>query len=168
MTYLLPKLAFRSFIGFDDFLNEMEKCREQTTQNYPPYNIKKIDEDNYIIEMSVAGFTENDITTTLENKKLIVEAKKEKEKSDKIDFSKFRINENTIKEAEAKMHLYGTNENGFLYKGLAERSFKQSFRLQEYVEVEKAELKYGILSIFLKRNLPEAQKPRKITIENIK
>jgi molecular chaperone IbpA len=59
-------------------------------------------------------------------------------------------------------------EEELLYKGLAERSFKQSFRLQEYVEIEKADLNIGILSVFLKRNLPEAKKPRIIKIQKLK
>ena len=144
MTYLLPKLAFRSFIGFDDFFNEIENYVGETKNNYPPYNIKKVDEDNYNIEMAVAGFSEKDLELSVKDNMLTIEGNRMHD-----------INTGIPKEEE------------LLYKGLAERSFKQSFRLQEYVEIDKAELKYGILSIFLKRNLPEAKKPRKIAIENI-
>jgi molecular chaperone IbpA len=145
MTYLLPKLAFRSFIGFDDFFNEIESYAGETKNTYPPYNIRKVDEDNYIIEMAVAGFSEKDLEISVKDNMLTIEGNRTHD-----------LTTGLAKEEE------------LLYKGLAERSFKQSFRLQEYVEIEKADLNIGILSVFLKRNLPEAKKPRIIKIQKLK
>jgi molecular chaperone IbpA len=95
--------------------------------------------------MAVAGFSEKDLEISVKDNMLTIEGNRTHD-----------LTTGLAKEEE------------LLYKGLAERSFKQSFRLQEYVEIEKADLNIGILSVFLKRNLPEAKKPRIIKIQKLK
>ncbi|CAH0990973.1 Small heat shock protein IbpA [Sinobacterium norvegicum] len=133
---------FRQSIGFDRFNDLFENAvsEKQTKSTYPPYNIVKSDEHNYQIIMAIAGFSEKDINITLHNDTLKVSGKPAAEKADKLEF---------------------------LYKGIAERSFEQSFRLADHMEVKDAKMENGILAISLLRNIPEAKKPRMIAINNV-
>ena len=128
----LDLTPFRHFtVGFDSLFDELENYKPI---NYPPYNISKIKDGEYKVEMAVAGFTTQDITVTVKENILAVKGKKEKSESD------------------------------FLYKGIGERSFSQNFRLAEFMYIDKAELKDGILRITLKQELPEEKKEKTIKI----
>jgi|TARA_R100001510_G_C7655668_1_gene214965 molecular chaperone IbpA len=128
----LDLTPFRHFtVGFDSLFDELENYKPI---NYPPYNISKIKDGEYKVEMAVAGFTKQDITVTVKENILAVKGKKEKSESD------------------------------FLYKGIGERSFSQNFRLAEFMYIDKAELKDGILRITLKQELPEEKKEKTIKI----
>ena len=128
----LDLTPFRHFtVGFDSLFDELENYKPI---NYPPYNISKIKDGEYKVEMAVAGFTKQDITVTVKENILAVKGKKENSESD------------------------------FLYKGIGERSFSQTFRLAEFMYIDKAELKDGILRITLKQELPEEKKEKTIKI----
>jgi molecular chaperone IbpA len=106
--------------------------------NYPPYNIVKRDENNYTIELAVAGFGQSDIDIEMENGKLTVRG--------------------SIKTEEA--------EDNFLFRGIANRAFSRAFALNDEVEVKDAELFNGMLKIFLERLIPDAKKPKKIVVKS--
>ena len=110
-------------IGFNDIFDEFEKTANQLAKaaTYPPYNIRQVDENNYVIEMAVAGFAKTDIELTLEGNKLVVTGKSQDEAA----------------------------PNTFLYKGIANRGFTREFTLADKVEIENAELANGMLKIGL-------------------
>ena len=107
-----------------------------TTPSYPPYNIIKVDEDDYTIEMAVAGFSKNDIEIVQQEQTLTIEGKKDKE-----------------------------DTSNYVHRGIAARNFKHTFALADYVEVESAKFTDGILSVKIKREVPEEKKPRTITVK---
>jgi molecular chaperone IbpA len=107
-----------------------------TTTSYPPYNIIKVDEDDYTIEMAVAGFSKNDIEIVQQEQTLTIEGKKDKE-----------------------------DTSNYVHRGIAARDFKHTFALADYVEVESAKFTDGILSVKIKREVPEEKKPRTITVK---
>ncbi|ODN42494.1 Hsp20 family protein [Piscirickettsia litoralis] len=131
---------FRTSVGFDRILNMMDDLTERQPASYPPYNIEMLAENNYQITMAIAGFAEENIDIQQEQNSLIV----------------------TGKIADAKV----TKERKFLHKGIAERAFKQEFQLEDHVKVTGAALENGLLHISLVREIPEAMKPRKITISS--
>jgi molecular chaperone IbpA len=127
------------FVGFDDQLNRMAKFHDDFTKNipnYPPYNIKKTDENKYVIEMAVAGFAKHEIEIEFAQDKLIVKG-------------------NATEDQEAKE---------WLYQGIAARNFTRTFALNDHVEINGAELMNGMLKIALERIIPESKKPKKIDI----
>ncbi len=127
------------FVGFDDQLNRMAKFHDDFTKNipnYPPYNIKKTDENKYVIEMAVAGFAKHEIEIEFAQDKLIVKG-------------------NATEDQEAKE---------WLYQGIAARNFTRTFALNDQVEINGAELMNGMLKIALERIIPESKKPKKIDI----
>jgi molecular chaperone IbpA len=129
---MLDLTPFKSFtVGFDSLFDDLENFKPI---NYPPYNIQKINDGEFKIEMACAGFSKKDIAVTA--KENILRIKGEKSKSDK----------------------------DYLYKGIGERSFEQSFRLAEYTFVDKAEMKDGVLQVYLKQELPEDKKEKTIEI----
>jgi len=131
---------FRSTIGFDRFSDLIDTAMrtEDNTPSYPPYNIEKLSDDTYRIAVAVAGFTEPDLTITLQENTLTVSGRHQEKSEDK--------------------------ESNFLYKGIATRSFERKFNLADHVKVEKADLSHGLLTVLLKRELPETVKPRMIPI----
>ena len=131
---------FRSTVGFDR-LSQMLESSLTTDQGvaYPPYNIVKLDEDNYRITMAVAGFAEKDIDITAKENQLIVQGK-------------------ALERAETKDATY-------LHRGIAERGFERRFQLADHIRVVNAGLDNGLLSIELVREIPEAMKPRKVEIK---
>jgi molecular chaperone IbpA len=136
MTYDFSPL-YRSTIGFDrlvDWLNQGSGV--EPLASWPPYNIEKTAEDQYRITMAVAGFTPDEIELTQTDTTLLVAGKKAETEGD---------------------HQY-------LHRGIAGRAFRQSFNLAEHVKVTGAALENGLLAIDLKREVPEALKPRRITI----
>jgi molecular chaperone IbpA len=129
---------WRSTIGFDRFFDLVEdSARWNTGDNYPPYNIEKTGDDRYAITLAVAGFSPEELSITAEQNTLTVEGRK------------------TSKETQ-----------GLLYQGISSRSFKRTFSLADHVQVQGASFENGLLKIELLREIPEAMKPRKITIGN--
>lgn len=138
-----PFLMLRPFlqswtVGFDqqfEMLNQLRKANKSTA--YPPYNIKEIEAGCcYEIEMAVAGFTKEDIKISLQDGELTVEGGSAESQSDT-----------------------------YVHKGIAARTFSQSFALAEFVEVKNAALENGILTITLERQIPEEKKPKIIKIK---
>lgn len=135
-TYDLTPLL-RSSVGFDRFdrlLNAVQRNDESV--NYPPYNIEKLDEDNYRIIMAVAGFVDDELDVTVTENSLVVTAKPAAE----------------------------GEEVKYLHRGIARRAFERRFELAANIVVTGAALKNGLLQIELKREMPEHLKPRKIEI----
>jgi len=129
---------FRSSIGFDRMLNALENARRVASiDNWPPYDIVKTSEDDYRITMAVAGFTEDELTITQEQNMLVVAGQKSGE----------------------------ADESGqYLYRGIAGRAFQRRFELADHVKVVGASLANGLLTVALKREIPEEMKPRRIAI----
>ena len=123
------------FLGFNDQFVRWES-NKKTTSQFPPYNVKKVDEDNYVVELAVAGYEREDIDVTVDKDTLII--KSERENDDKADY---------------------------LNKGIAGRNFTQTFTLGEYMIVKSASLENGLLSVKIERELPESAKPRQIKIK---
>jgi len=128
---------YRSTVGFDRLFSMLDSMTQpDTNQSYPPYNIERTGEDAYRITMAVAGFSEADITIEAKENTLTITAEKEPQET----------------------------ENEMLFQGIAARVFERRFQLADHVEVKNASLENGLLHIDLKREVPEAMKPRKIAI----
>lgn len=130
---------YRTVVGFDRLASMIDTAsRLDGAQGYPPYNIEQSveDENAYAIELAVAGFGEEDLDLEVKESQLIVIGKKDG----------------------------GADNRKFLHRGIAERGFIRRFQLADHVVVTGANLKNGLLRIELKRELPEAMKPRKIAI----
>jgi molecular chaperone IbpA len=130
---------FRTSVGYDrlaSLLNSANRLEPGT--GFPPYNIQRAGEDHYRITMAVAGFSENELNITTENNRLVVTGEKPEEQEG--------------------------DENAYLYRGIATRSFERRFNLAEHVKVTGARLDNGLLHIELEREIPEAMKPRSIEI----
>ena len=129
-------------IGFDNMFDELMRVNaQQSTSNYPPYNIVQINDDEYMISVAVAGFGHDNLSVTKDKKFLIIEGK--------------HAAENV--EVEDPTAIY-------LHKGISERSFRREFQLADHVEISNAHLELGILSVHLKREVPEDAKPKTIAI----
>ena len=129
-------------IGFDNMFDElMRVSAQQSSTNYPPYNIVQINEDEYMISVAVAGFGHDNLSVTKDKKFLIIEGK--------------HAAENV--EVEDPTAVY-------LHKGISERSFRREFQLADHVEISNAHLELGILSVHLRREVPEEAKPKTIAI----
>ena len=126
-------------IGFDDIFNTFETLSTSNnfSSTYPPYDIVKIDDYKYNVELAVAGFSKNDIQVDYADNTLTIESKKEKE----------------------------TEDENFIHKGISKRYFKKSFTIADDVVVNGAELKDGLLTIELEKILPEGKKPKTIKIK---
>jgi molecular chaperone IbpA len=128
---------YRSVVGFDRLAALLDQAATQdSASGYPPYNIERTDENAYRIEIAVAGFRPDELTIEVKENLLTVTGRK-------------AANDDARK---------------FLHRGLAERNFERRFQLADYVIVTDAALDNGLLSVSLKRELPEALKPRTITI----
>jgi molecular chaperone IbpA len=129
-------------IGFDNMFDElMRVTAQQSTSNYPPYDIVQINDDEYRIGLAVAGFGPDNLSVTKDKNFLVIEGK---HSSDTVH----------DKDSTAK----------YLHKGISERSFRREFQLADHVEISNAHLELGILSIILKREVPESAKPKSIAI----
>lgn len=131
------RLYQTSYVGFDRLFDEFFRLQSSTKSvpNYPPYNLVK-DGDSYTIEMAMAGLTDKDVDVVLEDRTLSITYEKSEEDIDE----------------------------GVIHKGLAQRSFKRSFNLADDIEVQKAQLKNGLLSIRMERIVPDEKKPQKIKL----
>jgi molecular chaperone IbpA len=130
---------YRSAVGFDRLAALLEStAATEAASTWPPYNIESTGDNSYRIELAVAGFTTEELSIEVKEHLLTVQGRKT------------------------------ANDDGahrrFLHRGLAERNFERRFQLADYVVVTDAQLKDGLLSISLKRELPEALKPRRIEI----
>ena len=138
---ILPTLALRSFVGFDNLFNELETMSTQKQNSFPAHDIIRISEDEYEITIAVAGFNNKDISIDVHDGVLSIKG-------------------NIGTDVEDKNIQY-------LYKGIAKRSFEQKFRLEHYVDVKDATLSNGLLTISLIREIPEERKPRNITLKTL-
>lgn len=129
---------YRSAVGFDRLARQLESAARSSQENgWPPYNIETTGEDAYRIEIAVAGFSADELNIEAKENLLTITGKK------------------------------AANDDGqrtFLHRGLAERDFERRFQLADYVVVKGAALANGLLTVELKRELPEALKPRSIEI----
>jgi molecular chaperone IbpA len=132
---LFPRSAF---IGFERLLEEMETTTRHANDSYPPHNIVKESETEYLIEVAVAGFKREDIKV------------EQKERSLRI------TGEHTSSEQ---------SDREVIHRGISTRNFRRSFRLSEYVQVAGASFQDGILAVKLKLEIPEEKQPRTITID---
>ena len=131
----------RALVGFDRLFDNFEsRFANQISSNYPPYNVIRYTENIYGIVVAVAGFGKDEITVEVDQDQLVIRGQKSAD-----DYN-----------------------CEFLYKGLAFRDFERRFAIAEHVEVVKAEIKNGLLSIELERKVPEALLPRKIEVIQIK
>ena len=128
---------YRATVGFDQIADMVDRVltSDVQTSSYPPYNIEKIDKDTYLISVAVAGFSEADLSVEVKENSLIISAGKSDEE-----------------------------KKNYLHRGIASRSFKQQFQLADHVQVTGARHSDGMLHIELKREVPEALKPRQIPI----
>ena len=127
-------------VGFDDMFDHFDSMVSMAPSNYPPYNIVKTDNNNYNVEIALAGFSKKDITVEVENGILTIESVKDKSDKD----------EDTL---------------GVLHKGISKRYFKKQFTIAKDVKVNGAELKDGLLKVSMERIVPEAMKLKKITVK---
>ncbi|MAN65126.1 Hsp20 family protein [Hyphomonas sp.] len=130
---------YRTVVGFDRLASMIDQAsRLDGSQGYPPYNIERVDDNAFAIEIAVAGFTEDDLEIETKEGLLTVAGKR------------------------------GENEDGegrnYLHRGIAQRSFIRRYQLADHVIVTGANLQHGVLRIDLVRELPEEKKPRKIEI----
>ena len=137
-TYDLSPLL-RSSVGFDVFDNVFDSVfnLNESNTSYPPYNILKSD-NNYTISLAIAGFSKDEIDISLQENELVIKGVA-KDQNNKIEF---------------------------LHRGIAGRNFERKFRLADTIKVSDANYENGLLNIYLEREIPEHQKPRKIEISN--
>jgi molecular chaperone IbpA len=129
----------RSTVGFDRLFDMLENSSVgQAGENYPPFDLIKKGDNDYCIELAVAGFKRDEIDITAQQNVLVVTGRKNEESEDK-----------------------GQN---YIYRGIATRSFERRFALADHINVKGADLKDGLLSIELVREIPESMKPKKIDI----
>ena len=134
MNTLSP--LYRSTIGFDRFDDLFESLTRAEPASYPPYNVEKKGEDEYRIVVAAAGMAEEDLELQVEKDVLTIGSAKRENAGD----------------------------THYLHRGIAQRAFKLSFRLADYIEVQGASLKNGLLSVDLVRRIPESAKPRRIHV----
>jgi molecular chaperone IbpA len=142
-TYDLSPL-FRSTVGFDRMMRFLDAATrvDEAAPSYPPHNIEKTGENTYRITMAVAGFAENELNITVQEGVLIVSAKSQKDEKD---------------DAEPKQYLH---------RGIARRAFERRFELADHIQVTGATLANGLLHVELKREVPEAARPRTVEISS--
>jgi molecular chaperone IbpA len=128
---------YRSTVGFDRLFDMLDQSTQvESMANWPPYNIEKTGEDQYLITMAIAGFSPDEIELTQKESQLLVVGQKK-----------------------------GSDDGKqYLHRGIATRAFKQVFNLADHVKVTGASLENGLLTVELKREVPEALKPRRIEI----
>lgn len=131
---------YRSTIGFDRLARMLDDVSGFDVPAYPPYNIERMGEDEYRITMAVAGFAEQDLSINVNGGTLIIAGRKATETKE--------------------------DKGQFLHQGIASRAFERRFQLADFVEVRGAQLENGLLHVILKREVPEAMKPRSIAIQS--
>jgi len=141
-TLTLGRIDFapltRFVVGFDDMFDEIMRVQEsQANQsNYPPYNIIRYDNNDYAIELAIAGFAYSDIDISVEGNILVISGEKSQDKP----------------------------AGEYIYKGISQRGFRRTFTLGNYNIVKDAIVKNGMLTVKIERIIPESMKPKKIAI----
>ena len=126
----------RSTVGFDRLFDLLENSAAgQSGDGYPPFDLVQLDDNSYRINLAVAGFRKDEIDVTAQQNLLIVSGRRQDD-----------------------------DGAGFIHRGIATRSFERRFGLADHVQVRSADLKDGLLSIDLVREVPEAMRPRKISL----
>lgn len=128
-------------VGFDEAVKQLEKYAKATTNvsyGYPPYNIVKVDENKYVIELAVAGFAKQDLEIELKEDTLVI---------------------------NGKVTSSDSEPTNFLYKGIANRAFTRKFNVADTIEVKNVKLFNGMLKVFLENVIPDHKKPQKFEIE---
>ncbi len=129
----------RSTVGFDRLFDMLENNSfGQPQENYPPFDLIKVGENEYRIELAVAGFKPDELDITAQQNVLIVSGRKNDESEEK--------------------------QSDYIYRGIANRSFERRFALADHIQVKGADIRDGLLAIDLVREIPEAMKPKKINI----
>lgn len=134
MTGLQTLFPRSSFVGFDHLFNELEFTAKHAQDHYPPHNIIKTSNQDYLIEMAVAGFSKDELSVEVKDRTLTV------------------------------MGEHVSRGREFIHRGISTKKFKRTFRLSEHVKVHGADIQDGILAIELKYVIPEEMRPRKIII----
>jgi molecular chaperone IbpA len=134
MTDLKTIFPRSAFVGFEKIMDELESVARHAQDHYPPTNILKTAEHQYLIELAVAGFSEDELDIEVKDRTLTVKGE----------------------------HVAQGRE--YIHRGISTKKFSRSFRLSEYVEVKGAEFKNGLLAIELEVVIPEQMRPRKIPI----
>ena len=134
MTFRLDKYMPYT-IGFDSFFNSLDSLTGTEIKGYPHYNIKKLNDNKWNIELALAGFSKNDIDIEVKDNVMTIHGELKSEDSD------------------------------YVYKGISSKKFSKSFTLAEFTECESAKMENGILSITLEKNIPEDKKPKQIKIK---
>ena len=124
----------RQFVGFDSLFDELSEVAARKESNYPAYNIAKDDEEHYRIEVALAGFSASDIAIETEKGVLKIEANKTEERAN------------------------------YIHQGIAQRGFSKMFRLAEHMKIDDARFVDGVLTIALRREIPDADRPQKIVV----
>ena len=127
------------FIGWDDTFDKLTKLHDDVTKhipNYPPYNIKQVEENHFVVELALAGFAKQDVDVIFEDGKLTISGKA------------------------------ADDSDNFIFKGIANRAFTRTFALDDTVEIKDAEMLNGMLKVFLERIIPEHKKAKKIDIKD--
>ena len=125
-------------IGFDNLFDRLFDIDLESSNSYPPYNISKVDDNNYIIEMALAGFNKDDIEIELADSELTVRSKKREDSNKDVNL---------------------------IHQGISQRSFNRKFTLSEEILVKNAEMKNGMLIVKLEKFIPENKKPKLINIK---
>lgn len=128
---------YRSTVGFDRLAQMLGEANEFEAPSYPPYNIERLNEDEYRVSMAVAGFDRNDL--------------------------ELEVKENTLR-ISGNQESVDDGGKEYLHRGIAARNFERQFQLAEHMKVVGAEMENGLLHVSLKREIPEAMKPRTIKI----
>jgi len=131
----LPKNVAPFFVGFDRLFNQLDTFTKAMPTGFPPYNIRKVDDNKYMVELAVAGFSKSDIEIELDGDVLRITG---------------RIND---------------DNDSYLYKGISNRAFTRTFNVAETVEVKDATLVNGMLKVFLENIIPESKKAKKIEVK---
>ena len=134
MTGIQTLFPRSSFVGFDHLFNELEYTAKHSKDHYPPHNIIKTSESDYLIELAVAGFSEDELSVEVKDRTLTVTGE----------------------------HV--SRGRDFIHRGISTKKFKRNFRLSEHVNVHGADIQDGILAIELKYVIPEEMRPRRIKI----
>ena len=139
------KSQFPSALGFDHMLKNIQETQKHISKacNFPPYNVKKVDDNKYVIELAVAGFGKQDIDLEFKEGVLTIKGNTTLDSllTDGVDVT-------------------------YLHKGIADRAFTRSFTLADTIEIKNAEIINGILKVWLEHFIPEDKKPKKIPIND--
>lgn len=130
----------RSTVGFDRLFDFLENAaRSEPSDNYPPFDLEKVSDDRYRVTLAVAGFSQDEIDITARQNLMVIAGRKAENRG---------------------------RDGNYLHMGIATRAFERRFELADFVRVENAELKDGLLTVELVREIPEAMKPQKIAINS--